>query len=263
MADHLSTDRRREPGVAVVTGGNRGIGRAIVLKLAASGWKVAMTYREHAEEAEAVVREACDLSGASRPNVWAQRLDVGSREAVRDFFKALDNRWGSAWALVNNAGTIGGQCSVLDIDPTRLERVFGANVFGTFYCISEAASRMARSRGGRGGVIVNISSAAARLGGLPLESHYAASKGAIDSLTIALARELAPEGIRINGLRPGLIATPIHEAHGGEATVSALAPHVPLGRVGAPEEVAEVVEFLLEARSSYMHGAIVDVSGGR
>ena len=141
--------------------------------------------------------------------------------------------------------------------------MFDANVFGVFYSVAEAAKVMSTQKGGRGGSIVNLSSVAARTGGMVLEAHYAASKGAIDSLTLALCKELAPHGIRVNSIRPGLIDTEIHEAHGGQETLKKLAPTVPMGRVGTPDEVAEVVAFLCGSLSSYIDGALLDVSGGR
>jgi NAD(P)-dependent dehydrogenase (short-subunit alcohol dehydrogenase family) len=141
--------------------------------------------------------------------------------------------------------------------------VFAANVFSAFYCASEAVKRMSTRHGGNGGVIVNLSSAAARHGGIPLETHYAASKGAIDSFTVGLAKEVGKCGIRVNALRPGLITTEMHDAHGGVAKIAELAPSVPIGRAGTVEEIAEAVLWLASDGASYVHGAILDVSGGR
>jgi NAD(P)-dependent dehydrogenase (short-subunit alcohol dehydrogenase family) len=144
-----------------------------------------------------------------------------------------------------------------------LRRTFATNIFGAFYCARQAVKRMSTKHGGVGGVIVNVSSAAARHGGLPQEAHYAASKGAVDSFTIALAKEVGREGIRVNAVRPGLIATQIHAAHGGEATITAAISTIPLGRAGCVEEVAEAIVWLASPKASYVHGAVMDVSGGR
>lgn len=251
--------RAPAPQVVLVTGGSRGIGRAVALGAAAAGWNVAFTYRSDQSAAFEAVSEI-ESSGRLAAAI---RADVGSQREVRDAFATVLDRFGRIDALVNNAGIIGGQRPIADIDETHLLEVFRANVFGAFYCAGEAVRRMSTQRGGRGGVIINISSAAARHGGMPNESHYAASKGAIDSLTVALAKELAPHGIRVNAVRPGVIATSIHDAHGGEETIRRIAPTIPLGRAGTVEEVAAAVVFLMSAGSSYVHGAVLDVSGGR
>lgn len=253
------TNAGQQAPVAVVTGGNRGIGRSICRRLAQAGWDVALSYRSHADEAQEVVRDV----QAHGQRAMAVQADVGSHAHVRALFEAIDAGLGAPRALVNNAGIIGQACPVIEADAANLEAVLRANVLGTFFCIREAARRMSRQHGGVGGVIVNMSSAAARHGGLPNEAHYAASKGAIDSLTLALARELAPHGIRVNAVRPGLIGTAIHAVHGGDDAVRRLGATVPLGRAGTPEEVAEVVGFLCGEASSYVHGALLDVGGGR
>ena len=245
--------------VVFVTGGSRGIGRAVALCAAAAGWDVAFTYRSGQRAAFDTVSEI--ESGDTR--AMATRADVGSQPEVREAFMAVIDRFGRIDAVVNNAGIIGGQRAIGDVDEAHLTEVFRTNVFGVFYCTAEAVSRMSTQHGGRGGVIVNISSAAARHGGMPNESHYAATKGAIDSLTVAMAKELAPHGIRVNAVRPGVIATSMHDAHGGEETIRRIAPTIPLGRAGTPEEVAAAVVFLLSSQSSYVHGAVLDVSGGR
>jgi NAD(P)-dependent dehydrogenase (short-subunit alcohol dehydrogenase family) len=251
--------REFEPYVALVTGGSRGIGRAVALRAAAAGWNVAFTYRS---DQCAAFRTVSEIESRGRLAA-AIRADVGNQREVRDAFAAVIDRFGRLDAVVNNAGVIGGQRAVADIDEQLLLDVFRPNVFGTFYCAAEAVRRMSLLRGGRGGVIINVSSAAARHGGMPNESHYAASKGALDSLTIALAKELAPHGIRVNAVRPGLIVTSIHDSHGGEETIRRIAPTIPLGRAGTVEEVASTVVFLMSAESSYVHGAVLDVSGGR
>jgi NAD(P)-dependent dehydrogenase (short-subunit alcohol dehydrogenase family) len=175
----------------------------------------------------------------------------------------VDATLGRVSVLVNNAGIIGGMCRVDAMAEARLQETFAINVFSYFYCAGAALRRMSTRHGGPGGAIVNISSAAARHGGLPEEAHYAASKGAIDSFTVGLAKEIGREGVRVNAVRPGLIVTDIHEAHGGDETIRVVGPTIPLGRVGQPMEVAETVLWLASDAASYLHGALIDVSGGR
>ncbi len=245
--------------VALITGGSRGIGRAVVLALAQQGWDVCFSYVANQQAAQDTEAQARAL-GAKTLTVQA---DISDREHIARLFLACEQAFGRLDALVNNAGVVGKPTSILDADDAHLTAVFRANVLGSFFCVSEAARRMSTQRGGAGGAVVNMSSAAARHGGMPNEAHYAASKGAIDSFTLALAKELAPHGIRVNAVRPGLIDTDIHEAHGGQELVQRVGPTVPIGRAGTAEEVADVVAFLCEKRSSYVHGALVDVSGGR
>jgi NAD(P)-dependent dehydrogenase (short-subunit alcohol dehydrogenase family) len=189
--------------------------------------------------------------------------DVSRSEEVARLFAEVDREFGVTDVLVNNAGVIGAPTPIEAASATHLTEVFAANVLSTFFCCREATLRMSRRLGGRGGAIINMSSAAARHGGLPNEAHYAASKGAIDSLTLALAKELGPQGIRVNAVRPGLIDTAIHDAHGGRATIDALAPGLPLGRAGTADEVAHSVMWLASSAAAYVHGALLDVSGGR
>jgi NAD(P)-dependent dehydrogenase (short-subunit alcohol dehydrogenase family) len=243
----------------VVTGGSRGIGREVALQLAAAGWDVCLSYRSD----EAAAQEAVGAVRSHGRRALAVRADAGDSDDVTRLFNQAMVEFGRVDAVVANAGVIGEPRSILDADEAHLSAVFRTNVLGLFYCAREAARRMSVLRGGRGGAIVNLSSAAARHGGMPQEAHYAASKGAVDSLTIALARELAPHGLRVNAVRPGLIKTDIHDAHGGAAEVDRLAASVPLRRAGEASEVASVVAFLAGPGSSYMHGALVDVSGGR
>ena len=248
-----------EARVAVVTGGSRGIGRAIAVALARQGWHVCVSYISNA----AAANETAALIVAAGGRALTVKADMASRQDIRRLFADTAKAFGRLDALVNNAGVVGGLRSIFDADEEHLRGVFDANVLGCFYCCAEAATVMSTQKGGRGGAIVNISSVAARTGGMPQEAHYAASKGAVDSLTLALTKELAPHGIRVNAVRPGLINTEIHEAHGGQATLAKLGPTVPLGRVGTADEVAEVVAFLCGPLSSYMDGALIDVSGGR
>jgi NAD(P)-dependent dehydrogenase (short-subunit alcohol dehydrogenase family) len=248
-----------ERRVAIVTGGSRGIGRAISVVLAREGWNVCISYIANAAAADETAAMVKQAGGRA----LAVKADMASQQDIRRMFQQSHETFGRLDALVNNAGVVGGQRSIFDADAEHLRGVFDANVLGSFFCAAEAAKAMSTQKGGRGGVIVNMSSVAARTGGMLLEAHYAASKGAIDSFTMALARELAPHGIRVNAVRPGLIDTEIHEAHGGQATLAKLGPTVPLGRVGTADEVAELVSFLCGPRSSYIDGALLDVSGGR
>ena len=249
----------RDGRVAIVTGGSRGIGRAIAVTLARQGWDVCISYIANAAAADQTVAMVCQAGGRG----MAVQSDVASRQDIRRLFAESRQAFGRLDAVVNNAGVVGGQRSIFDADEEHLRGVFDANVLGAFYCAAEAGMAMSTQKGGRGGAIVNLSSVAARTGGMALEAHYAASKGAIDSLTLALAKELAPHGIRVNAVRPGLIDTEIHAAHGGQETLAKLAPTVPLGRVGTADEVAELVAFLCGPLSSYIDGALLDVSGGR
>jgi len=245
--------------VAVVTGGSRGIGRAAALVLAREGWDVCISFVSDADAAAQTV-SAIERQGR---RALAVKADVASRDDVRRLFKAATDAFGRLDALVNNAGVVGRPRSIFDVDDEHLSAVFRTNVLGAFFCASEAARRMSTRSGGRGGAIVNVSSAAARHGGMTDEAHYAASKGAIDSFTVALGKELGPHGIRVNAVRPGVIATDIHDIHGGRELVDRVGATVPLGRAGTADEVAEVIAFLCGPRSSYMQGAVVDVSGGR
>lgn len=245
--------------VALVTGGSRGIGRAVALTLAQRGWQVCLTYLSNEAAAHATADEIRKL-GSQAVVVQA---DIASQTDCQRVFATSHEAFGRLDALVNNAGVVGGQRSIFDADSAHLRGVFDANVLGLFYCASLAAQVMSTQKGGQGGAIVNLSSVASRTGGMLLEAHYAASKGAVDSFTMALARELAPHGIRVNAVRPGLIDTDIHEAHGGQETLKKLGPTVPMGRVGQAQEVADVVAFLCEQHSSYIDGALIDVSGGR
>lgn len=245
--------------VIVVTGGSRGIGAAICRLAARQGLRVCINYHSDEKAASRLVEGIREEGGEA----IAVQADVARQDEVKNLFAQVDSHFGRVDVLVNNAGVVGGICAAADVAATDLEKVFATNVFSLFYCSAEAVRRMARSHGGPGGVIVNISSAAARHGGMPREAHYAATKGATDSYTIALAKELGGDGIRVNAIRPGVIETSIHDAHGGAETIRKVAPTIPLGRAGQPEEVAAAVLWLASDAASYIHGAIVDVSGGR
>lgn len=245
--------------VMVVTGAGRGIGAAIAELAAARGYAVCINYAHSKAPAEALATRINESGGRA----VAVRADVSRQAEAENLFREVDATLGRVSVLVNNAGVIGGMCRVDAMDEARLLETFAINVFSYFYCAGAALRRMSTRHGGPGGAIVNISSAAARHGGLPEEAHYAASKGAIDSFTVGLAKEIGREGVRVNAVRPGLIVTDIHEVHGGDETIRVVGPTVPLGRVGQPVEVAETVLWLASDAASYLHGALIDVSGGR
>jgi NAD(P)-dependent dehydrogenase (short-subunit alcohol dehydrogenase family) len=249
----------RMRGTAIVTGGSRGIGAATAKLLASTGWDVAISYRADADAAASVVA-ACERAGASALAVPA---DVASQSDVRRLFEAVDERLGRLGALVNNAGIVGQKARVDELTAERIERILAVNVTGPLLCAREAVRRMSSRYGGPGGVIVNVSSAAARLGSAGEYVDYAASKGAVDTMTIGLAAEVAREGIRVNGVRPGLIETGIHASGGQPDRLRAVAPTIPMGRPGTPEEIAVAIAWLCGDESSYVTGAIVDVTGGR
>jgi NAD(P)-dependent dehydrogenase (short-subunit alcohol dehydrogenase family) len=245
--------------VMIVTGAGRGIGAAVAELAGKRGYAVCVNYARSRDAAETL---AAGITAGGGKAVAIQ-ADVSVESEAKRLFADVDRALGRVDVLVNNAGIIGRQCRVDEMDARLLADVFAANTFSTFYCTKEALRRMSTKHGGRGGAIVNISSVAARHGGLAAETHYAASKGAIDSFTVGLAKEIGTEGVRVNAVRPGFIVTAIHEVHGGEATARAVGPTVPIGRVGQPAEVAELVLWLASDAASYMHGAIIDVSGGR
>jgi NAD(P)-dependent dehydrogenase (short-subunit alcohol dehydrogenase family) len=243
----------------LVTGGSRGIGRAIVRLAAERGWSVAVNYAGNAGAADDAVREA-EAAGAK---AVAIRGDVAVEADVVRTFDEAEAALGPLSALVNNAGIVAPERSLADMDADRIRRVFDVNVIGSYLCAREAARRMSRSRGGQGGAIVNISSIAARLGSPGEYVDYAGSKGAIDSLTIGLAKELGGEGVRVNAVSPGLIDTEIHASGGRPDRAQVLGRNAPLGRAGTAEEVAEAVLWLLGDGPSYVTGSVLEVSGGR
>ena len=246
--------------VMIITGASRGIGAAIAWRAATEGgYAVCVNYRRAENEAQALVEKISDAGGIAR----AIRADVSQSSEARRLFEEVDQALGTPQALVNNAGIVGGLSPIEEIDEARLSSVFSTNVYSMFFCCREMVRRVSKKHGGAGGSIINMSSAAARHGGMPNESFYASSKGATDSFTVALAKEVGREGIRVNALRPGLIATDMHDAHGGQALLDSMGPSVPIGRAGTPDEVAQAVLWLASDASSYVHGAVIDVSGGR
>ncbi|MCH2270114.1 MAG: SDR family oxidoreductase [SAR324 cluster bacterium] len=245
--------------VLIVTGGSRGIGAATALIAGRNGYAVCVNYLKNEEAAEKIVNEINSNGGRA----IAVCADISLEEEVVDLFQTVDVQLGTVSALVNNAGILETQMRIADMDAARLNRVFLTNITGSFLCAREAVKRMSRKNGGNGGAIVNVSSAAARLGSPGEYVDYAASKGAIDTFTIGLAREVAEEGIRVNAVRPGIIDTDIHASGGEPGRVDRIKGTIPMKRGGSPEEVARAIMWLLSVESSYTTGALLDVSGGR
>lgn len=245
--------------VVLITGASRGIGAATARLAAARGYAVGINYTRDADAADAVA-EAVRTAGAKAVTV---RADVADESQVVGMFDAVASALGPIDALVNNAGILFRQSRLEEMDAARINRVLAVNVTGAMLCAREAVRRMSTARGGAGGAIVNVSSAASRLGGPNEYIDYAASKGAVDTLTIGLAKEVAAHGIRVNGVRPGIIATDIHASGGEPGRVARVAPNVPMQRGGEPEEVASAVVWLLGDEASYITGALLDITGGR
>ncbi|MEG0922026.1 MAG: SDR family oxidoreductase [Comamonas sp.] len=245
--------------LVLITGASRGIGAATALLAARHGWDVAVNYSHNADAAAQVVQQVQALG----LRAIAVQADVADEAQVIAMFEQVDAQLGRLHALVNNAGVVDRAQRLQDMDMARWQRMFAINVMGSFVCAREAVKRMSTAHGGTGGSIVNISSAAARLGSANQYVDYAASKAAIDTMTLGLAHEVATQGIRVNAVRPGLIETDIHASGGQPDRIARLAPGVPLGRGGTANEVAEAIYWLMSERSSYTTGAIIDVSGGR
>lgn len=245
--------------VLLVTGGSRGIGAATAVLAARKGYAVAVNYTRNEAAAQEVVRSIRAAGGRAE----ALPGDVADEAQVMELFAQVDSRLGRLTALVNNAGIVDHTSRVEDMSLERLRRMFDVNVIGSILCAREAIKRMSTRHGGRGGAIVNVSSAAARLGAPGQYVDYAASKGAIDTFTIGLAKELAAEGIRVNAVRPGLIETDIHASGGLPNRVRELAHQVPMQRGGSADEVAQAIVWLLSPEASYTTMSLVDVSGGR
>ena len=245
--------------IVLITGGSRGIGAATALLAARQGWTVALSYHHQQAAAEAVVGRIRATGGTA----LALRCDVADEAQVVAMFAAVDAQLGRLSALVNNAGVVDVPARVDEMSAQRLRRMFDTNVVGSFLCAREAVRRMSTRHGGHGGSIVNVSSAAARLGAAGQYVDYAASKGAIDTLTVGLAREVGSEGIRVNAVRPGLIDTDIHASGGLPHRVRDLAHQVPMQRGGTAEEVAEAIVWLMSDAASYTTMSLLDISGGR
>jgi NAD(P)-dependent dehydrogenase (short-subunit alcohol dehydrogenase family) len=244
--------------VAIVTGGSRGIGRATALAAARRGYKVVVGYASNKSAADEVVAKI----EASNGKAIAVKCDVGVEADILHLFKEADG-FGRLDALVNNAGVVDKTARVDEMSVERLTRMMNINIVGSILCAREAVKRMSTNHGGAGGVIVNLSSVAATLGSPGLYVDYAASKGAIDTFTVGLAREVSTEGIRVNAIRPGLIVTDIHASGGEPDRAHRLAHMVPMKRVGTADEIANAVVWLMSDEASYVTGTIFDVSGGR
>ncbi len=245
--------------VLLITGASRGIGAETARLAAARGYALCLNYR-HDEKAASNLLDS--LSAGGHPAILFQ-ADVSVEAEVEAMFRAIDDEFGRLDGLVNNAGILETQCRLVDMDPQRWRRVLDINVVGSFLCAREAVRRMSTENGGHGGAIVNVSSRAADIGG-PFEYvDYAASKGAIDAMTIGLAKEVAEQGIRVNAVKPGLIYTDIHAAGGEAGRVDRLKGAVPMKRGGQPAEVAEAILWLLSDAASYTTAEFIDVSGGR
>ena len=242
-----------------ITGASRGIGAATALRAAALGWDLALNYARDEAAAQAV---AAQVRGLGR-RALVLRGDVGIESDVLAMFAAIDTEFGALHGLVNNAGVVDVASRVETMSVARLMRMFNINVIGSMVCAREAVKRMSTKHGGAGGVIVNLSSAAARLGAPGQYVDYASAKGAIDTFTLGLAREVALEGIRVNAVRPGIIETDIHASGGQPERAAQMAPSVPMQRAGSADEVAQAIMWLLSDASSYTTGTVVDVTGGR
>lgn len=242
-----------------ITGGTRGIGRATALKCARNGWSLALNYRSDEPAADETAREVRAAGG----HAITLRGDVAVEAEVVSMFDEAQSKLGRIDGVVINAGIVAPSLPLADMDSARLKRMFEVNVYGAYLCARESARRLSKDRGGHGGSVVLVSSAASRLGS-PFEYvDYAGSKGAIDTLTIGLAKELAQQGVRVNAVRPGLIETDIHSSGGQPDRAKRLGAGTPMGRAGRPEEVAEAIVWLLGDGASYTTGAILDVAGGR
>ena len=243
----------------LITGASRGIGQAIARQAAQQGWSIGLNYNQSQSQALSLAEELRQMG----VKVVCLQADVSQQSEVQRMFREFDEALGPLHALINNAGILA-SFLITEADETQLNRLYGANVFSAYYCAREAVLRMSTAHGGSGGAIVNMSSVASRLGGLSGGSAYAGSKGALDCFNLALAKEVGAQGVRVNAIRPGLIATDIHNVHGGIDQMKIMAKTaVPMGRSGTAEEVAKVAMWLAGPEASYVHGSIVDVAGGR
>ncbi len=244
--------------IAIITGGSRGIGAATSRLAAKAGYDVCLNYATDREAADQVVAE-CQTHGA---RAIAVQADIAIPQQVDALFAACDRALGPATLLVNNAGTVGQTGPLVDLPDEALQSTFAINVFGTIYCAQQAIRRMSKSTGGDGGVIINVSSVAARLGSAGEYVHYAASKGAVDSLTIGLSKEVGPEGIRVNAIRAGTTNTELHGRMGNPDRPARIAQTAPLRRVAEPDDIAHAILWCASEEASFATGAILDISGG-
>ncbi|MCF6323382.1 MAG: SDR family oxidoreductase [Gammaproteobacteria bacterium] len=245
--------------IVLITGGSRGIGASTALLAAKSGWNVCISYINQQASAASIVNEI--KYGGNK--AIAVKANIGSEQEIMALFEKIDAEFGRLDALVNNAGIITPIAQLVEMDAARLQSVFNINVVGTFLCTREAIKRMSTKKNGNGGSIVNVSSAAARIGSPNEFIDYAASKGAIDSMTLGLSKEIAAEGIRVNAVRPGLINTELHADTGEPDRVEKLENFIPMKRPGSADEVAKAIVWLMSDDASYVNGALLDVAGGR
>ncbi|WP_323111222.1 SDR family oxidoreductase [Klebsiella variicola] len=245
--------------IALISGASRGIGRATALLLAQEGYTVAVNYHHNINAATEVVNTIVESGGKAT----ALRADISDEAQVMAMFEAVDRMGEPLTALVNNAGILFTRCTVESLSAERINRVLATNVTGYFLCCREAVKRMAHRHGGKGGAIVNVSSAASRLGAPGEYVDYAASKGAVDTLTTGLALEVAAQGIRVNGVRPGLIYTEMHASGGEPGRVDRVKNSLPMQRGGQPEEVAQAIAWLLSDKASYVTGSFLELAGGK
>lgn len=244
--------------IMLITGGSRGIGAEIAKEANSKGYFVVVNYTKSAKDANELVASINQNNGKA----IAIQADCSKESEIVRLFQEVD-KLGALDSLVANAGIIGGQNPITETTEQQLKELFDINVIGLILCVREAVKRMSTALGGSGGKIVLMSSVAARTGGIAQEIHYASSKAAVDGFCLGLAKEVGNVGIRVNAVRPGLIGTSIHDVHGGMEVIQKWATGVPLGRVGTPQEVAKTVVWLCSEDSSYIHGALIDVSGGR
>jgi len=251
--------KKASQGTLIVTGAGRGIGAAVAQLAGSRGYRVAVNFAQDARSAAEVVRHIIASGGSAT----AIQADISREQEILKLFKAAERELGPLSGLVNNAGITGGFARVEAVTSAALTQVFAVNVVGAMLCSREFVRRNSTQNGGPGGAIVNISSRAAQIGGAGEWVHYAASKGALDTFTLGLAREVAAEGIRVNAVAPGHVLTGLHATSGDPDRPTRLAPTIPMGRAGTPEEIAEAVLWLLSPAASYTTGAILAVSGGR
>jgi NAD(P)-dependent dehydrogenase (short-subunit alcohol dehydrogenase family) len=245
--------------ILLITGGSRGIGAATALLAAQRGYTVAVNYHSNSLAADEVVRHI----RASGGTAIAVQADISDEAQVMAMFEEIDAKLGRLTALVNNAAVVDVGARVDEMSVARLRRMFDINVLGSFLCAREAVKRMSTRHGGAGGVIVNVSSSASRTGGAGQYVDYAASKGAIDTLTAGLAKEVVLEGVRVNAVRPGIVDTGIHASGGDPDRAHRMASSIPMKRPGTPQEVAQAIGWLLSGEASYTTGSVLDVTGGR
>lgn len=245
--------------VVLVTGGSRGIGAETAILAASKGWDVCISYNSNEKKANKVIERIKNESSRA----LAVQADVGLEEDIVSLFQEIDKKFGRLDALVNNAGIITKRSKLVEMDAARVRDVMNINVVGAFICSREAIKRMSNTGCGIGGVIINLSSAASRIGSPNEFIDYASSKGAIDTMTLGLAKEVAEDGIRVNAVRPGLIETDLHADTGDKDRTVKLKNIIPMKRAGTAQEVANSIIWLLSDEASYINGALVDVSGGR